>query len=175
MIRAIFQPLLKHGINSEGGFLMKKVLIAYFSGSGTTEKMAAYIAEGVRFSGQGAVTKKISEIKNQDDLAEYDGYIFGSPTYSLDVPEPMKAFFLVLEKVGLEGKLGGAFGSYTHDVAYKHDAYAPAIILNTLRDVCKMEPFELGPFSLKEDVVDTSEGMRACQDFGRVFGEKLEH
>ena len=153
---------------------MKKVLIAYFSASGTTEKIAEYIAEGVRFSGQGAVTKKISEIKNPDDLAGYDGYIFGSPTYSLDLPEPMKAFLLVLEKAGLEGKLCGAFGSYIHDVGYKHDDLAPAIILNTLRDVGKMEPFELGPFNLKEDVVDTSEGMRACQDFGRVFGEKLE-
>ena len=153
---------------------MKKVLIAYFSATGTTEKIAEYIAEGVRFSGQGAVTKKISEIKNPDDLAGYDGYIFGSPTYSLDLPEPMKAFLLVLEKAGLEGKLCGAFGSYINDVGYKHDDLAPAIILNTLRDVGKMESFELGPFNLKEDVVDTSEGMRACQDFGRVFGEKLE-
>jgi len=30
---------------------MKKVLVAYFSLSGKTEKMAEYVAEGVRFSG----------------------------------------------------------------------------------------------------------------------------
>jgi flavodoxin len=153
---------------------MKKVLIAYFSATGTTKKMAEYIAEGVRFSGQEAVARQISEIKNPGDLAGYDGYIFGSPTYSLDLPEPMKAFFPVLEEAGLAGKLCGAFGSYTHDVGYKHDDYAPAIILNTLEKVCKMEPFELGPFSLKEDVVDTGEGMKACHDFGRAFGEELE-
>jgi flavodoxin len=152
---------------------MKRVLIAYFSSTGRTEMMAQYIAEGVRISGQEAVVKKISEIKAPDDLAGYDGYIFGSPTYSLDVPEPMKTFLLVAENAGLEGKLGGAFGSYTHDVSYKHDAYAPAIILNTLRDVSKMELFELGPFNLKEEIVETREGMKACQDYGRVFGEKL--
>ncbi len=153
---------------------MKQVLIAYFSATGTTEKMAEYIAEGVRFSGQEVVTKKISEIKNPGDLAGYDGYIFGSPTYSLDLPGPMKKFLLVLEKAGLEEKLGGAFGSYAHDVGYKHDDYAPAIIFNALQDVCKMEPFELGPFNLKEDVVGTNEGLKACHDFGRAFGEKLE-
>jgi hypothetical protein len=37
-----------------------------------------------------------------------------------------------------------------------------------------MKPFELGPFILKEDVVETGEGMKTCQDYGRVFGEKLD-
>ncbi|MFC1964645.1 flavodoxin family protein [Chloroflexota bacterium] len=152
---------------------MGKVLIAYFSLSGNTKKMAEYIAEGVRFSGQQAEIEKISDIKNFNDLNGYDGCIFGSPTYSLNVPEPVKAFFLMAEKAGIEGKLGGAFGSYKHDVSYKHDAYAPAIIFDSLQRVCKMEPFELGPFNLKEEVVETSEGMKACQDYGRVFGEKL--
>jgi len=36
-----------------------------------------------------------------------------------------------------------------------------------------MEPFELSSFNLKEAVVEMSEGMRSCQDYGRVFGEKL--
>jgi flavodoxin len=101
----------------KGGLFMKRVLIAYFSLSGRTEMMAQYIAEGVRISGHEAVVKKISGIKTPDDLAGYDGYIFGSPTYSLDVPEAMKTFLLVVEKAGLDGKLGGAFGSYTHDVS----------------------------------------------------------
>jgi flavodoxin len=152
---------------------MKKVLIAYFSATGTTEKMAEYIAEGIRISGQGVMVRKTSEVKAPDDLAGYDGYIFGAPTYSLDVPEPMKKILLAVERAGLDGKLGGSFGSYSHDVAYKHDAYAPAIIYHTLQTVSKMEPFELGPLTLREDMVATSEGMKACHDYGRVFGEKL--
>jgi flavodoxin len=152
---------------------MKNVLIAYFSATGMTEKMAEYIAEGIRISGQEAVVRKIAEIKTPEDLAGYDGYIFGAPTYSLDVPEPMKKILLVVEKAGLDGKLGGSFGSYSHEVAYKHDAYAPAIIYNTLQTASKMEPFELGPLNLREDMVATGEGMKACQDYGRGFGEKL--
>jgi len=150
-----------------------KVLIAYYSLTGKTEKMAEYIAEGIRFIGQEVVVKKMGDIKAAAELARYDGCIFGSPTYSLNVPEPVKAFLVMAEKAGIEGKLGGAFGSYKHDVSYKHDAHAPAIIFDNLQRVCKMEPFELGPFNLKEEVVETSEGMKACQDYGRVFGEKL--
>lgn len=146
---------------------MKKVLVAYFSLTGKTEKMAEYIAEGVRFSGQQAVTKKTSDIKTADDLAGYDGYIFGSPTYHRDMAGPMKTFLFLGAKANLEGKLAGAFGSYTHS------GDAPAVILDTMQYVYKMRPLELGSFNLKEAIVETAEGMRACQDYGRVFGEKL--
>ena len=152
---------------------MKRVLVAYFSLTGRTEKMAEYIAEGIRFSGQEAVVKKIEDLSAASELAGYDGYIFGSPTYSLDVPEAMKRFLSMARQANLKSKLGGAFGSFTHDVAYKHDTYAPAIILDALQNVHKMQPFDLGPFNLNEASVETVEGMRACQDYGRVFGEKL--
>ncbi|MFC1902924.1 flavodoxin domain-containing protein [Chloroflexota bacterium] len=145
---------------------MGKILIAYFSLSGNTEKMADYIAEGVRFSGQQAVVKKISEIKTANDLADYQGYIFGSPTYHRDMAEPMKTFLFLAKKANLEGKLAGSFGSYTHS------GDAPAIIFDTMQYVYKMEPFELASFNLKEATIETSEGMRSCQDYGRVFGEK---
>jgi len=144
-----------------------KVLIAYFSLSGNTEKMAGYIAEGVRFSGQQAVAKKLSDIKSADDLADYDGYIFGSPTYHRDMAEPMKTFLFLAKKADLEGKLAGAFGSYTHS------GDAPAIIFDTMQYVYKMEPFELDSLNLKEAAIETGEGMHACQDYGKVFGEKL--
>jgi flavodoxin len=152
---------------------MKKILIAYFSVSGITEKMAGYIAEGVRFSGQQVVVKKIKDIKTAQELAGYDGYIFGSPTFSIDVPEPMKTFLTMVPKAGMKGKPGGAFGAYRHDVSYQHNTYAPALILNVLQDKYKMKPFELGPLNLKEDVAETPDGMRTCQEYGKVFGEKL--
>ena len=146
---------------------MKKVLIAYFSLTGKTEKMAEYVAEGVRFTGCQAVVKKISELKKADDLSGYDGYILGSPTYHRDMAEPMKTFLFLARKANLEGKLAGAFGSYTHS------GDAPALLFDTMQYVFKMQPFELNSFNLKETVVETKEGMRSCQDYGRVFGEKL--
>ena len=164
-----------------------KVLIAYISLSGTTEKMAEYIAEGIRFRGQQVVVKKISDIKSANDLADYDGYIFGSPTYHRDMAEPMKTFLFLAKKANLAGKLAGAFGSYTHS------GDAPAVIFDTMQYVYKMEPFELGALNLKEAQLEETgrgepshrqyiagevhgeagEGMRACQDYGKVFGQKL--
>jgi flavodoxin len=146
---------------------VKKVLIAYFSLTGKTEKMAEYVAEGVRFAGCQAALKKISELKKAEDLSGYDGYIFGSPTYHRDMAEPMKTFLFLAKKANLEGKLAGAFGSYTHS------GDAPALIFDTMQYVYKMIPFELNSFNLKEAIVETQEGMRSCQDYGRVFGEKL--
>ena len=151
-----------------------RVLIAYYSATGMTAKMAEYIAEGVRFSGHEAVVKKMGDIKDASELAGFDSYIFGSPTYSLDIPKSVKTFLSIVEKVNLEGKMGGSFGTYTHDVSYKHDTHAPTIIFDTLQKKYKMKPFELGAFTLKEEIVETSEGMKTCQDYGRVFGEKLE-
>jgi flavodoxin len=147
---------------------MKKVLIAYYSLSGNTEKMARYVAEGVRISGQEATVKKVADFKEAELLNGYDGYIFACPTYHRDMAGPMKTFLFLGRKVNLEGKLAGSFGSYTHD------GNAPEMILDTMQYVFKMEPFELGPFNLLENKVDTSEGMHACQDYGRVFGETLD-
>jgi len=152
---------------------MEKVMIAYFSAGGTTQQMAAYIGEGVRISGGEAVVKEILDMKTVEELSGYDGYIFGAPTYSLDVPEAMKKFLSKAPEAVLPGKLGGSFGSYTHDVGYAHDHHAPAIMFETLQDSLKMKPFELGPLILREDIVETTEGMRACQEYGRVFGANL--
>ena len=166
---------------------MKKVLIAYFSLTGKTEKMAEYIAEGVRFSGNQAVIKKVSDIKAASDLEGYDGYIFGSPTYHRDMAESMKTFLFLARKANLEGKPAGAFGSYTHS------GDAPAIIFDTMQYVYKMQPFELGSLNMLDNQLEepkrgepsprsyiaggvhgeVGEGMRACHDYGRVFGEKL--
>ena len=146
---------------------MSRVLIAYASITGNTEKMANYITEGVRFNGCEAVTKNISGIKDSNALEGFIGYIFGSPTYHRDMAGKMKTFLFLAKRANLKGRLAGAFGSYTHS------GDAPSLILETMEYVFKMEPFELGSFNLKEALIDTPDGMRACQDYGKNFGQKL--
>lgn len=146
---------------------MKKVLVAYDSRTGKTEKMAEYIAEGVRFTGNDVEVKKISGIKNERDLDGYDGYIFGSPTYHRDMTGGMKTFLFLAQKANLEGKVGGAFGSYTHS------GDAPKLILDTMEYIFKASIVDLGSFNLKEHIVETDEGLRACQDYGKAVGEKV--
>lgn len=146
---------------------MKKILIAYDSRTGKTEKMAEYIAEGIRISGNEAELKKITTIKNEKELQGYDGYIFGSPTYHRDMIGTMKTFLFLVQKARLEGKMGGAFGSYTHS------GDAPKLIFDTMENVFRMKMTDLGSFNLLENLVEDTEGLRACQDYGKALGEKI--
>ena len=146
---------------------MKKVMIAYDSRTGKTEKMAESIAEGIRMAGQEAEIKKITQIKSEAELQGYDAYVFGSPTYHRDMIGTMKTFLFLAQKAKLEGKLGGAFGSYTHS------GDAPGIIFDTMEHVFKMKMTNLGSFNLKEPLVDGAEGLRACQDYGKSICEQL--
>ncbi len=146
---------------------MGKVLISYYSRTGKTKKMAEYVAEGVRFSGNSADIKPLSEIKSEQDLEGYDGYAFGCPTYHRDMTANMKQFLFVVEKANLAGKAGGAFGSYTHS------GDAPKYIYDTMEHVFKMKMTSLGSFNLLEHLVENAEGMKACQDYGKSIGDKL--
>jgi len=154
---------------------LNKVLVAYFSTSGKTEEMAEYIAEGIRFCGVQAILKKLSEIKIPEDITGCNGYIIGSPTFSLDIPNQVKRFLAQLKDVDLAGKLAGAFGPYLHDASYRHDEHAPSGILDVLKKESKMDPIDLGALTLKEEILETRDGIKACQEYGRAFGQKLEH
>jgi flavodoxin len=147
---------------------MKKVLVAYVSRTGNTEKMAEYIAEGIRFTGNTADLKKISKIKNEKDLEGYEGYVFGCPTYHRDITGGMKAFLFIAEKINMLGKMGGAFGSYTHS------GESAQMIYDTMQYVFKMDTVDLGPLDLKEHIIDTPDGVRACQDYGKAIGQMFK-
>lgn len=144
-----------------------KVLIAYDSRTGNTEKMAQYMSEGVRISGHDVELKTITEIKNEQDLEGYDGYIFGCPTYHRDMTQTMKTFLFLAQKGKLRGKVGGAFGSYTHS------GDAPKYIFDTMQHVFHMNMTALGSFNLKEEMVGKPDGVKACQDYGKSVGDKL--
>ena len=126
---------------------MSKVLVAYESRTGNTEKMAEFVAEGIRMGGHEAIAKKLSELKKGEDLKGYDGYVLGCPTYHRDMTESMKQFLFRMQGQGLEGKVGAAFGSYTHS------GDAPAYIYETMEFVFKMNMSNLGSFNLKEHLI----------------------
>ena len=146
---------------------MKKILIAYVSRSGNTEKMANYIAEGVRITGNEVNVAKISTLQSEKDIEGYDGYIFGCPTYHKDITGGMKNFLFMAEKTNLTGKIGGAFGSHTHS------GESAPMIYDTMQHVFKMDTTELGPLNLTEAMISTDEGLKACQDYGKALAEKF--
>jgi flavodoxin len=146
---------------------MKKVLVGYYSRTGNTEKMAEYIAEGIRMTGNDAELKKISEIKSEEDFKGYDGFVFGCPTYHRDLTAGMKTFLFLAEKANLIGKMGGAFGSYTHS------GESANMIYDTMLHVFKMDMVDLGALDLKEHALESGEGTRACQEYGKAIGKKF--
>jgi NAD(P)H dehydrogenase (quinone) len=91
-----------------------RVLVAYYSLTGNTDKMARGVAEGVgRVPGVIAVVKQVGEVSKQD-LEAADGIILGCPTYYANIPGKMK---VVIDdwswkmKVDFTDKVGGAFST----------------------------------------------------------------
>lgn len=91
-----------------------RILVAYYSLSGNTEKMAQAVAEGARrVHGAIVVVKPIGEVEKAD-LESADGIVLGCPTYFANIPGKMK---VVLDDwnwkwhVDFTDKLGGAFST----------------------------------------------------------------
>jgi flavorubredoxin len=143
---------------------MAKVLIVYSTRSGETEKMANIIAEGVRFSGNEATVKSVKDIKSETDFAGYDALVLGSPTYHGDMIQPMKTLLFLAEKAELEGKPGGAFGSFGWS------GEAPDRIFDTMKHIYKMDMVS-GPLRLKSTYIGG--GIQMAQDYGREIAKKL--
>ena len=146
---------------------MHKVLVAYISRTGMTEKMANFIAEGLRMTGQEVVVKKTTEIKKETDMQGFDGYILGCPTYHRDMTAGMKNFLFMAQKANLVGKMGGAFCSYTHS------GESGPMIFDTMQHVFKMDMIDLGALNLKEQIIETQDGIKACQEYGKSLAAKL--
>ena len=80
----------------------------------------------------------------------------------------MKNFLFLAEKLNLVGKIGGAFGAYTHS------GESASMVFDTMEFVFKMDMTDLRALSLKEAGIETDEGLKACQDYGRAVGGKFK-
>lgn len=92
---------------------MAKILVAYYSLSGHTRKMAEFIVEGVKKENTvDVVLKNVEEVK-VDELLDYQGIIIGSPVYYGSMAAPLKKLFddSVKFHTKLDGRIGGAFSS----------------------------------------------------------------
>lgn len=143
-----------------------RFLVIYGSITGKTEAMAGYIAEGMRFAGADVEVKPFAEVRESEEFAGYEGYAIGGPTYHKDLLHGMKAWLFKAKEAGLDGKVGGAFGSHTHS------GEGPVILHDTMNHVFKMNMVDLGPFKMEEAQVGTPQGIKACQQFGKALVER---
>lgn len=144
---------------------MGKVLIVYATRTGETQNIADLIAEGVRMAGHQADVVNIKSIKSEKDLAGHDGYVFGSATYHGDMLQTMKTFLFMAEKAQLEGKAGGAFGSFGWS------GEANDRIYQTMKNIFKMD---MVADCLRLKSSNLGGGVQMAQEYGRQLAEKLK-
>ena len=91
---------------------MSKVAIVYWSGTGNTEAMANYVAEGVKKAGGEADLFTSAEF-GADKAGEYDRIAFGCPSMGAEQLEESE-FQPMFDgcKSSLKGKRVALFGSY---------------------------------------------------------------
>ena len=91
-----------------------RILVAYYTRSGNTEKMARGVVEGCKeVPGVIVTLKKVSEV-SKEDLETADGIILGSPVYFANIPGEMKTVLDTWNwklKVDFTDKIGGAFAT----------------------------------------------------------------
>lgn len=143
---------------------MSKALIVYTTRAGGTKAIADLIAEGIRMTGAEATVVNSTEIKNEEDMAGYDAYVFGSATYHGDMMQGMKTLLFLCEKVNLDGKVGGSYG------AFGWSGEAPDRIYDTMKNIFNMNMVG-GPLRLKS--ASMGGGRQMAQEYGKEVAKKL--
>ena len=114
--------------------------------------------------GHQANVANVKSIQNEAGLAGYDGYVFGSATYHGDMLQAMKTFLFIAEKAPLEGKVGGAFGSFGWS------GEANDRIYQTMKNIFKMN---MVADCLRLKSSNLGGGVQMAQDYGRQLAKKL--
>ncbi len=143
---------------------MSKVLIVYASRTGGTKHIGELIAEGLRFSMVDVTLKDVKELNNELELIGFDAYVFGSSTYHGEMMKSMKSFLFLVEKAALQGKIGGAFGSFGWS------GEAAERIYDTMKNIYTMDMVS-APLMLKAASIDG--GMKMAQDYGKEVAAKI--
>jgi len=104
---------------------MSKILVLYYSRFGATQKMAEHIADGVEQAGAEAIIRTVPAVSaateatepsipengalycSENDLANCDGLVLGSPTRFGNMAAPLKYFLDGTGGVWMSGQLVG--------------------------------------------------------------------
>jgi len=143
---------------------MPKILIAYYSHTGNTEKMAKVVAEGAR-----TVQEVEVELKRYESpwrLASFDAIMVGAPTYSHNMTNNIKKFLeeIAFHNVNLKGKIGVAFGSYGWS------GEAPRMVLEVMENKFEMEVLK-PPLLIK--YTPNEKGLEECHKLGKNVAEQI--
>jgi len=141
---------------------MSKVLIAYHSQSGNTEKMAKAVSEGAASAGATAILKKAQEVK-AEDLLDCDAVIFGSANYFSREAGMIKdifdrTFFAIKGKV--DGKPFACFGSF---------GGGGEVALESLCKLCEGAGLKKAADSVGAQREPSAEALDKCKALGAIL------
>jgi NAD(P)H dehydrogenase (quinone) len=126
---------------------MAKILVLYYSSYGHIETMAGAVAEGVREAGAEAVVKRVPEtvpeevarksgfkldqkapVATIDELPQYDGIVFGTPTRFGNMAGQMKNFLDQAGSLWMKGALVGKAAAVFASSATQHGGQESTIL-----------------------------------------------
>ncbi len=137
---------------------MSKVAIVYWSGTGNTEAMANYIAEGAKEAGADVSVFQAADFK-KDQVAGFDALAFGCP--SMGVEELEDGEFAPMfdgVKGSLSGKKIALFGSY---------GWGDGEWMRTWQSEVEADGISLVAEGLIVNETPDAEGEAACKELGK--------
>jgi len=144
----------------------KKIVVAYETMWGATEKMAGKIAEGISAQGVGVNLYNVAESDRTEIITRMltaQGFLFGSSTHDNDMLPNIAAFLEIVKGLKPKGRQVGFFGSYGWAGG------AVKEMQEALKD-CGID-FSIPGVSIK--YVPDQEELRACFEFGNQFAKLL--
>ena len=148
------------------GEAANRVVIAYDTMWGSTEKMAHAMLEGIKAAGVEGRLYKLSVSDRSDVIAQVlqaKGLLVGSSTINRDILPTVAPFIEDLKGLKPKAKIGAAFGSY----GWSGEA------AKTLEEKLKQAGVNVTQPALTLKWVPSPEELQACFEFGKKFAEAV--
>ena len=156
-----------------------KLSVIYDSKSGNTQRCAEWIAAGMAAAGAEAKAFSIAEV-DADFVRASRGVVIGSPSYAALMTPDMRTWLMGAGKLGLAGKLGGAFATeqYTHGGA---ELAMQSILMIELvygmlcysgGAACGRPVIHIGPVAVNGNV-EPHNGMEHYEETLKIYGERF--
>lgn len=148
------------------GKAVSKVVIAYDSMWGSTERMARQILDGVAAAGVTGKLYKMSMAERSEvvrDMLEAGGILIGSPTLNNGMLPTMGALMTYMKGLRPSGKIGAAFGAYGWGGGSQ----------NSMEEMLKSAGVAVEQPGLSLKWVPDAEELDKCFAFGHEFAKKV--
>jgi len=144
----------------------KKVIIAYETMWGATEKMAKKITEGITAAGVEVKLYNVAESDRTEIITRMltaQGFLFGSSTHDNDMLPNIAAFLEIVKGLKPKGRQVGFFGSY---------GWAGGAV-KEMQEALKDSGVELSVPGVAVKYVPDKAELEACFEFGSQFAKLL--